>query len=793
VVGRLPLRALDRKLLRDLWDMRGQALAVGAVLAAGVVMFVTYLSNFDSLRRTVDTYYERQRFADVFVSLGRAPLALERDLREVEGVSAVDTRVVSDVTIEVPGLFEPATGRLISIPAEGRPTLNDVYLRSGRWPEVGRADEVLASEAFVEANRLRTGDRLTAVVNGRRRALTIVGVALSPEYVFSIRPGEIIPDDRRFGVMWMERRALAAAFDMEGGFNDAGFRVAAGFSVDEVIADVDRLLEPYGGLGAVPRRLQPSAWTLDNELTQLSTFGFIVPAIFLCVAAFVLNVALSRALALQRPQLAALKALGYSNRELGWHYLEWALAIALLGTVAGVLAGAWLGSEMIELYNRYFRFPSLEYRMSAGVAMSAAGLALASAAVGAASTVRRAVAVPPAVAMRPESPVRYRPSVIEVPALQRALGPAARMVLRNLERHPLRSLATVVGIAFGGAILLVGFGFVDAIEVLIERQFDDGMRQDLTVSLVEPRSTAAMHALERLPGVMASEPVRTVPVRLRAGARSRTLVLTGLEPVPELNRVIDREGRPRPLPAQGLLLSKALATTLDTAPGELVQVEVLEGRRPVRAIRVDGVVDDIMGLQAYLDIEVLRRLMREGPTVSGAYLQVDPAFLDDLYRELAATPAVAGVAIRQAALTNFRDVMAQNMNLTIGINVVFAAVIAVGVVYNAARVSLSERERELASLRVLGFTRGEISSILLGELAILTLLSLPCGSAVGWALGWFVLTIFQNEVYRIPFVVTPATMAWGWLTIVGAAGLSALAVRRRLDRLDLVGVLKSRE
>ena len=793
MVGRLPISALDRKLLRDLWEMRSQALAIGAVMAAGVVMFVTYLSNFDSLQRTVDTYYERQRFADVFAMLKRAPSSLEADLRAIPGVSVVDTRVVADVTLDVPGLLEPATGRLISVPSRGRPQLNDVFLRAGRWPEAGRPDEVLASEVFTEANHLSPGDPLIAIINGRRRRLTIVGVALSPEYVFSIRPGEMIPDNRRFALLWMERRALASAFDMEGGFNDVSLRIMPGVPVEEVIANLDRRLESYGGLGAVPRRLQQSAWTLENELVQLSTFGFIIPAIFLAVAAFVLNVALARALALQRPQLAALKALGYSNGQLGWHYFKWALIIAVLGALAGVAVGAWLGAQMIQLYNLYFRVPTLDYRLSVEVALAAMALALISAGIGAGSAVRRAVAVPPAEAMRPESPARYRPSIIETPRVQRALGQGARMVLRNLERQPLRALASIVGIAFGGAILLIGFGFIDAIDVLIARQFNDGMRQDVTVTFVEPRSAAAMHAVASLPGVISVEPMRAVPARLRAGARSRTLALTGLVPDPDLNRVIDQEGRPHRLPPDGLVLSRMLGVVLGVAPGDLVQVEVLEGRRPVRQVRVAAVIDDIMGLQAYLDISALGRLMREGGTVSGAYLQVDPRALESLYAKLKLTPAVAGVAIREAALRNFRDVMAQNMNLTIGINVVFAAIIAMGVVYNAARISLSERERELASLRVLGFTRGEISSILLGELAVLTLLALPCGTLIGYGLGLIIMSLFQNEVYRIPFIVTPATIAWGWLTIIVAAALSSLAVRRRLDHLDLVAVLKSRE
>jgi putative ABC transport system permease protein len=794
VVTRLPVvSALNRKLLRDLWEMKGQALAIAAVIAAGVTMFVTYLSNFDSLERTLERYYQRQRFADVFASAARAPERLAARIAALPGVARVDTRVVAEVTLDVPGLDEPATGRLVSIPARGEPILNAVVLRRGTWPDPARPDEVVASEVFCEAHGFGPGDRVAAVINGRRRTLTIVGVGLSPEYVYSVRPGEIFPDNRRFGIFWMERRALASAFDMEGGFNDVSVALARGGSTAEVVAGLDRLLEPFGGRGAYPRSLQVSAWTLSNELTQLQTFGFITPLIFLGVAAFILNIALARALALQRGQIAALKALGYTNAELAWHYVKWALAIAAAGAAAGVVMGAWLGARMAELYDEFFRFPMLDYRLSSGVAAGSLLGSLAVAALGARSAVRRAVAVPPAEAMRPESPVKYRTSIGERWRVFRRLPHATRMILRSLERQPARAAMSVLGMAFAGAVLLIGFAFIDVMTVLIDEQFVRAMRQDVTLTFVEPRSADAVHNVERLPGVIAVEPLRVVPARLRVGHRHRTLTVTGLVDAPTLNRVVERDGGVLSLPAHGLVLSKMLGEILGVGPGGTVRLEVLEGVRPVRDVRVAELVDDSIGLQAYMEIGALRRLMREAGTVSGAALMVDPAAVDRLNRRLKLLPAVAGVALRSATLRNFRETMAEHMNLMIFFNVFFAGVIAFGVVYNSARVSLSERSRELASLRVLGFTRGEIALILLGELAILAGVSLPLGALIGYGLGQFIMTSFTNEVYRLPFTVTPQTVAWTFLTVIGATAMSALAVRRQLDRLDLVAVLKSRE
>lgn len=784
------ISALNRKLLRDVLLMRGQAIAIALVVASGVAMYVMYLSNFASLQRTQRAYYERQRFGDVFASLKRAPQWVAGDIARIPGVLALETRVVAGVTLDLEAFDEPASGRLVSIPSTRRPRVNDLFLRRGRWIEPGRPDEVLASEGFVEAHGFEPGDDIEAIINGRLRRLTIVGVALSPEYVYSIRPGEIVPDDRRYGIFWMGEEALAAAFDMEGGFNDVSLRLDPGTPVDDVIARLDRVLTPYGGLGAIPRDLQLSHWMLESELRQLQSFGFMLPLIFLMVAAFILNVALTRALALQRGQIAALKALGYRNAELAWHYVKWSLLIGLAGVVLGLAAGAWMGSAIGDLYNQFFRFPTLLFSVPLHVAAGATAMTLGAAGAGAFSAVRRAVRVPPAEAMRPEAPVRYSRSMFETRWLAARLGTAGRMVLRNITRRPFRTGVSVLGIGLAVAILMVGLVFVSAMDSLIETQFWVAERQDVTVSFVEPRSAAAVHALQRLPGVMAVEPIRSVPARIRAGHRDRYLSVTGVDPGARLRRVIDGSGREIGIPPAGVVLSTTLAEVLGVDAGDEITIEALEGARPVRRVRITGLVDDVMGLSVYMNIGALREMMHEGRVSSGALLLVDQAREADLTRELRDLPGVAGSSFKRTALRNFRETMAANLNLTLFINVLFAGIIAFGVVYNAARISLSERSHELASLRVLGFTRAEISLILLGELALLTLAALPAGAALGYAMAEGIAQSLQSEVYRFPLSVSRQAVAWAWLGIIGATLISGLIVRRRLDRLDLVAVLK---
>jgi len=787
------VRTLNRKLLRDVWAMKGQGAAIAAVIAAGVAMYIAYFSNFESLQRARVSYYEATRFADVFASLTRAPLALERRIAALPGVDRVSTRVVADVTLDVVGLADPATGRLISLPAGGRPPLNDLVLVRGRWIEPGGIDEVIANEAFVDAHRLAPGDTIVALVNGRQRRLTIVGVALSPEYVYAIRPGELVPDAARFGVLWMDRQALATAFDMDGAFNDVALGLVRSASASQVIAELDRLLQPYGGRGAVPRSLQLSAWTVDNELVQLQTFGLIVPFIFLCVAAFILHVALTRALALQCTQIAALKALGYSNGALSWHYTKWAAMIAAAGAAAGVAGGAWLGGRFTELYNVYFHFPVLTYRLSVALVVQAMGGSLAVAAIGAQAAVRRAVRVPPAVAMRPEAPARYRRSIVELRWRPVRLTFTARMIARNIERQPLRTAVSVLGIALGVAVLFVGLAFTDVMNRLVDEVFSRMIRQDATVTLTQPRGARALHAIARLPGVLEVEPMRSIPVRLRAGTHSRTLGITGLPERPRLRQVIDSEKGVLTLPADGLLLSRALGDVLDVRVGDRLQVEVLEGRRPVEQVAIAGFVDDRLGLQAYMHIDRVHRLLREGDTLTAVAVRIDRASQGEFYDAVKGVPLVASVSLRDATVKNFQKMIAENMNLQIFINVLFAGIIAFGVIYNAARVSLSERSRELASLRVLGFTRAEISLILLGELATLTILALPLGVVIGDGLGELIVGALSSEMYRMPFAVMPATIAWAWLATIAATILSALVVRRRLDHLDMIAVLKTAE
>ena len=787
------MRILHRKLRRDLWHLRGQMIAIALVVACGVAVFVSTRSAYKSLLISQATYYADYRFADVFVHLKRAPDGLAARLARIPGVAAVQPRIVFDVTLDVPGLPEPATGRLQSIPERRVPILNDLHLRRGRWVEPGRRDEVIASEAFATANHLDIGDTFGAIMNGRWQTLRVVGIALSPEYIYEIRGTDIFPDNRRFGVLWMSRDAMGPAFDMDGAFNDVALTLSPGADEAEVIDRVDQLLERYGGLHAVGRGDWISHRFISDEIAQNQIFGTVLPTIFLGVAAFLLNIVLSRLIATQRDQIAVLKAFGYENRTVAAHYLGFALAAVILGSALGTAAGLWLGKLVNALYVELYRFPVLRFEAGADVVGVAIAIAGGAALLGAWGAVRRALALPPAEAMRPEPPPNFHAGLLEHGPLRNRLPSPARMILRNVIRRPARALAAIVGMAFAVSILIVGRYFVDAIQYLADVQFRLVQRDDVTLAFHEALPSRVRHELAHLPGVIRAEPFRAVPARLRFGHHSRRVGLTGFDPDTELHRLIGADLRPVSLPPDGVLLTAKLAEVLGVAVGDDLTVEVLEGSRPRRALRVAGTVDELIGFNAYIDRRALHRLMREGGALSGAFLTIEPAAAQRLYGELKRMPAVAGVAIREVALKSFEDTLARSMGVFVAVLVGFACVVAVAIVYNAARIALSERGRELASLRVLGFTRREVSVLLLGEQALLTLLAVPLGYLIGYQMCMALAAQYQWELFRMPLVVSFETYVFAFLVLVGAACGSAVLVRRRLDRIDLVEVLKTRE
>ena len=781
---------LHRKLFRDLLHMRGQAIAIALIVASAVATYVTMRGAYESLLISQRLYYDTYRFADVFASLKRAPEPVAQRLREIDGVTAVQTRVVANVILDVSGLDEPASAALLSLPDDGEPRLNNVHVRSGRLPV--NADEVLASEAFAGANRLLPGSHLAAIINGRWRTLRLSGIAITPEYVQETR-GQSFPDHRRFGILWMHRRHLAAATGMQGAFNDVAFALAPHSSEAEVIASIDRTLAGYGGLGAYGRDEQSSHRFLRDELAQDRITSVVIPAVFLAVAALLIHLLLSRLVASQREQIAVLKAFGYENGAVAMHFAAFGLVIVAIGSAAGIPIGIWLGRSLTDLYTKFFHFPALTFHVSTMAIAVSTGTTILASLIGALSAVRRVVALPPAEGMRGEAPPRFGWGLLDRTKIIRAVSPPVRMILRSLQRTPLRTAMSVLAMATAGMILVVGQFSFDALQSMIDVHFRAAQTDDATIELNEARGDDALHAIARLPGVTRVEPLRVVPVRIRAGHHSRRIALIGLERGAAMRRLIGMHGEEVTLPAKGLVLTTKLAQILGVGAGDDVIIEALVTPRSIASMRVASLVDESIGISAYAGREDVNRFMREGPSLSSAQLAVQPQRAAELYAVLKSMPGVTSVSLREAMLASMKKTIVENIYISASMIVAFACVIAFGVIYNGARIALSERGRDLASLRVLGFSKGEVGAMLLGEQAVLTLTSIPIGFAAGWLLCIYIARKFDSEVYRIPLMISGRTYAVSFLVITLAAAFTSIVVQRRIGQLDLVEVLKTRE
>ncbi|MCA8927656.1 MAG: ABC transporter permease [Alphaproteobacteria bacterium] len=783
---------LTRKILRDLWRMRGQVIAVALVVASGVALLIMSLSALNSLRTTTDAYYQRYGFGEVIAGLKRAPERLADRIAAIDGVAIVETRIGAFTTAEVPGVAEPLVVQLLSLPDHGPPRLNRLALTSGRLVEPGRDDEAVVLAPFARAHGLVVGDRLGVLLNGAKRQVKIVGLALSPEFVYALAPGAIMPDEARFGVVWMGRTALAAAYDLDGAFNSVSLTLARGTDPRAVIDRMDRLTDPYGGTGAIARANQISHWFLSNELEQLRTMATILPAVFLMAAAFLTNTFLARLIEVERREISLMKAFGYRNAEVGWHYAMMALAMAALGVLIGWAAGLALGRWNTEMYTAFFQFPFLTFNPGgAGFAISA-GVSLAAALVGALTAVRRAVALHPAEAMRPPMPQGHGGSLLPE-TVTRRLDHPTRIILRQIARAPVRSVSTVVGVSLAVAILVMALQWRDGIQRLATSHFIESQHQNVTIGFFEPRPLSTRHALARLPGVLAVEPERAAPADFTVGLIRHRGALQGLPEGARLQVIHDVRGWNWPVPRGGVVLGTVLARKLGVGIGDRVTVHIRTGTRPTLHLPVTGLMETYIGTPAYVDLATLNRALGEGRVLETANLLIDPARRADLLRKLTELPGLASVTLRDNALRKLYETLGDTILIFSSMFVGFAGVLTMGVLYNAVRVALSERGRELATLRVLGFRRGEIAYILLGEAAILTLIALPLGCLGGWGMAWLIVQSFETELFRLPFVVGETAYANAVIAVLVSAVLAGLLVRRRLDRLDLIAVLKTRE
>jgi len=787
-------RMLTRKLGRDIRQTAGQFAAVTAVVACAMVVFVSLRLAYGSLVWTRDSYYERHHFADFFVHLEKAPESALREVESIPGVWRVRGRIVKDVPLKVRGNDGAVVGRIISMPDRRDDLINDIYISSGSYFPGAAATEVIVSDRFCEANGLRVGDSIEATINERREALRIVGTAFSPEYVYALAgPQQFAPNDRDFAVIFARKTFVEDAFNMTNAVNDITGLLRPGADVEAVLDQVKKRLDQYGVYRKYGRDQQLSNQYLSYELMQLRNSALVTPMIFLVVAAAVIHVLLRRMTELQRMQIGLLCALGISKARITAHYVHYAVAVAVAGSALGALLGCWLAARWVDMYNLFFRFPSLQTRFSAPALLHGFLLCTGMCALGAAQSAWAILHVQPAVAMRPPlaSARLVRRSAFAF--LYARLPLVWRLSVRNSVRAWRRSVFTIIGVALATIIMLIGSAVTDWLDFIIHYQFDLVDRSDMNVGFTVERPAASVTELQKVDGVRRAEGIFQFGAELRHGWRKKTVLVMGLPADGDLYRVYDAHGRRVTMPEDGLVVPTRLARLLDLRPGDSLAMEPYLKDRRERPAVVRAVADQYIGLTVYAGQDLLGKMLDEARVVNGALLQCDSVDLQPVVRRLNDIPGVSTVSTTRAVFGEFQETVTELMRVTTFVLALFAAIIAFAVIYNSSSVSIAEQERDLATMCSLGFERESVAQVATNDIMPLGLVGVAVGLPLGVQLCHLMAQLYETDLYRLPVVIRPTTYALVVAAVLAFQWTARWVCRRRVYRIDILRTLKSRE
>lgn len=790
------MSTLRRKLIRDLKASRSTLASVIAIIAVGTGSFVGMGTTYRSLSESQSSYYRAYRFADFWVDVKKAPLSEVEAIRGWRGVDSVEGRVVFDVILDLPHQPRPLSGRLISVPPRDFDrTLNGLHIVRGGGFSDDRDEEVILSEAFAEANGLHVGDRVHAILNRKRQAFTVVGTAISPEYVYMVRgPGDLLPDAEHFGVMYIKQRYAREVLDFQDACNQVVGRAAPGVDVDALLDRIDRKLDPYGVIELVPRERNASHRFLSDEIAGQRVSSKIVPAIFLGIAALILNILMLRLAQRQRTTVGTLKAIGYGNRDLLAHFLGFAIVVGVLGGLGGALLGNGMAAMLTQVFVKFYQFPSLEYRFHLDLAAIGFGISIAFAIAGTVRGARSVLKLHPAEAMRPNPPERGGRVAIEAAGfLWRRLSFRSQMAIRSVMRNRFRTATAVFSTAIAIAIVFMSLVLWDSFYYMVEYQFDLVSRSDVDLGMRDEGSVRAVYEARGLPGVQRAEPMLGIACDLRNGRFSRRLGVTGLSPDHQLTIPRRSNGEAIPIPSRGLVLAKKLADLLHARVGDPLELTPVRGRRDTRIVHVASIVDTFLGLDAYADIDYLSEVVGEARAVNAVQLAVDPSQMPALYREIKDLPNAQGMGVRADAKHNIMTTLVENSVFSIGILIGFAGVIAFGSIVNNALIEIGDRVREVATLRVLGYDASAVSGIFFRQTAIIFLMGLTLSFPLGYAMVSGLSSAYDSELYRMPVVIRPVQVAYTVLASAAFVVFAQWVVERQVQRLDWQDALKAKE
>jgi putative ABC transport system permease protein len=780
-----------RKALRDLRLLRGQLLAIILLVAAGSATFIMMRSMHSSLVVSLEAYYRTQGYPDIFVDVKQAPSSVYETLRRIEGVSDVRLRVRQHVPVDIPGLEEVASAEVVSLPIVAS-SLSSLHYVSGSAPDAETANAAVVYAPFAEANNLCVGDSITVLLNGARTRLRIAGTAISPEYLIIMSPGTLMLDNRRNGVLWMHDEVLATRYNMAGGWNSAVIRVRNGLDPARLRTVIDDAVRPFGSFGASLRNDQLSHRFITDEIRQNEVSALIIPSIIYGVAIFLLNISISRLVLSQRSIVAVLRAFGYSRGAIAGHYVVVAMVVVVIGTLIGAAIGYAGGIRLAQWYMEFYRFPKLIFSIPNQTMFLTVGLAVVAAVVGTLGATRTVFLMQPAEAMKPPAPKTFRPGPLTLLSAAWHIRATSRLMLQNIDRRLLPSLLVLGMIALATSIIILSRYIDDAMDHMMYVEYDRSKLASATVTFNRAVPYAAARELESVDGVARSEPFRSIGIDILASNETYRTTLSSRKPDSRLIRIVDGDGNLQRVPKAGMMMTEYLARRLRLDVGDTVRMVLLEARRDTVSMILASTPREALGAQCYASIEALSELCHEEPLANGAFIESAPVSTARIQSRLKDRPAVIGVLFRDVAIASFTDVYGGNVLVVALYLLLLACLVAIGVLYNNARIVIAERSAELASMRIQGFTVGEVARIILGEQCLITLVGIPLGVGLGIVLCYAISSSVQADFLRIPFAVSRMTILVSASVIIVVSAFVALRIYIMLQRLDLVAVLKER-
>lgn len=788
------MSVLNKKLWRDLWQSKGQVLAVTAVIACGIAVYVAFLSSYRNLVLSRDSYYSAYRFHDFSIQMEKAPETAVFKIKELAGVRNARGRIVKDVPLTVTNQGENKIARLISLPLMSQGIIDGLHLVRGRLLQDSAGDECVVNDKFFEANQLKMGDRIQVTANGRRQSLKIVGTAQSPEYIYTIRNvQEMVPNPNKFGIIWVQQEWAESQLNLRGAINEIVGEVYDSEQLNTLLDQAKELLKPYGIYARVKRENQLSHWYLKSEIDGLAVSATITPAIFLLMAALILVILLSRMVRREQTQIGLLKAYGYSNTQISMHYVKFASILGIIGGLIGEGVGQWMGRGMIQLYIQFYTIPILRYQFYPDLLGNAILISTGCALFSALLVVRSVVNISPATAMRDSPPRTAHKTLLEkIPALWNHVSFTNKIILRNIGRYPMRSGFTVLGVMLSTSIVMMGYFSGDAMNYMLEHQFEKVQREDVRVTFYREQGQNAWLEALRWPGVRRAEPLLMYPFEIKTAWKKKELLITGLPAQGRLFYLLDEDNHHVQLKTRGLTLMKINADELKLRAGDKVTIKPLIRLEKEHEVVIEQVVQQYVGAGAYMRHDALSRLLGESLAINALLLKLDGplAVLNAYLKEI---PLVASVEVKQDALDNFNKTIGESMGISMFFLTLFAGVIAIAVIYNSTAINITERSREMASLRVLGYTTAEVGRIIFNENLFLSLLGLAIGLPFGHLMCKSMTAAYTTEVFRFPFYISSQTYWISGLTILGYVVITNVLSRKRIATLDMVEALKSRE